>query len=226
MMDDDMDIDDLFGDGAGLSMPARPPSKELIQKVDEMRKSACNQLCNPMTRLQKEMLTLDYRTVAWSRMGLVVAVNSSGFGLELHNIRCHPDDGSWDLSESSPIQQLNTNIEGGPFQHLSFSPTGNELAIIDAVGRISMVLIASAINKPHMIRPAGKDQVDHLHALAGCHWLNTTTHRVSKFLERGHWTVTLIEGRQCYLMDLLFWTEISTDMNTRSFQLPLTGPLY
>lgn len=46
MMDDDMevDIDDLFGDGAGgLLPPSRPPPKELFQRVDELRGSGCCQ---------------------------------------------------------------------------------------------------------------------------------------------------------------------------------------
>lgn len=43
MMDEDMDMDDLFGEGAGLSMPLRPPSKELYQRVDELRRSGCCQ---------------------------------------------------------------------------------------------------------------------------------------------------------------------------------------
>lgn len=45
MMEEEMevDIDDLFGDGAGLAMPARPPSKELYQRIDELRASGCCQ---------------------------------------------------------------------------------------------------------------------------------------------------------------------------------------
>lgn len=46
MMDDDMDIDDLFGDGAGLSLPSRPPTKELYQRVDDMRTSGCCQFAS------------------------------------------------------------------------------------------------------------------------------------------------------------------------------------
>lgn len=44
MMDEDMEMDDLFGDGAGLSLPSRPPSKELYQRIDDMRGSGCCQL--------------------------------------------------------------------------------------------------------------------------------------------------------------------------------------
>jgi mediator of RNA polymerase II transcription subunit 16 len=44
MMEDEMDMDDLFGDGTGLSLPSQPPSKELYQRLDELRGSGCCQL--------------------------------------------------------------------------------------------------------------------------------------------------------------------------------------
>jgi mediator of RNA polymerase II transcription subunit 16 len=45
MMNDDMDIDinDLFGDETVLSLPSRPPPRELFQRVDELRGSGCCQ---------------------------------------------------------------------------------------------------------------------------------------------------------------------------------------
>lgn len=126
------------------------------------------------------MLTLAYRAIAWSRMGLVVSINAAGYGLELRNIRCHPDNGSWDLCEPTSIQQLNTTADGGPLEHLCFNPSGSELAVVDAVGRVTIITVYNALNKPTMIRPANKDPVDDLHALAGCHWLNTAQRSVSK----------------------------------------------
>jgi len=47
MMDDDMEMDDLFGDGGGLALPSQPPTKELYQRVDEMRGGgACQSVYN------------------------------------------------------------------------------------------------------------------------------------------------------------------------------------
>lgn len=44
MMDDDMDMDDLFGEGGGLSLPTRPaPTRELHQRLDELRAGGCCQ---------------------------------------------------------------------------------------------------------------------------------------------------------------------------------------
>jgi mediator of RNA polymerase II transcription subunit 16 len=42
MMDEEM-MDDLFGDGGGLSIPSRPPSKELCQRLDDLRRGGCCQ---------------------------------------------------------------------------------------------------------------------------------------------------------------------------------------
>jgi hypothetical protein len=39
----EVDINDLFGDGADLPLPSRPPPKELFQRVDELRGSGCTQ---------------------------------------------------------------------------------------------------------------------------------------------------------------------------------------
>ncbi|TAQ88490.1 hypothetical protein B7494_g3202 [Chlorociboria aeruginascens] len=59
MMDDDMevDIDDLFGDGAGLSLPTRPPSKELHQRIDDLRGSGCCQRFCMGPQLKKAQVT-------------------------------------------------------------------------------------------------------------------------------------------------------------------------
>lgn len=37
------DVDDLFGDGAPLALPTRPPSKRLRQRIDELRTRGCCQ---------------------------------------------------------------------------------------------------------------------------------------------------------------------------------------
>lgn len=52
MMDNDIDMDDLFGDGrdggvfgdaAPLSLPSPPTSKALLRRLDETRLSGCCQ---------------------------------------------------------------------------------------------------------------------------------------------------------------------------------------
>lgn len=127
-------------------------------------------------------MTFDYRKLIWSKTGLIASITPSGFGLELRNVRCHPDTGKWDLSEPTFIPQFNQNFDGGQLQHVCCSPTGNEMAVIDAVGRIAIVGISNCINKYGMIRHAVRDQVDDLHALAGCHWFNSFQSQVRKWV--------------------------------------------
>ncbi|CAD6446684.1 57a8b159-a03f-41bf-85e8-e000fc477235 [Sclerotinia trifoliorum] len=159
MMEDvenmDVDMDDLFGDGAGLSLPSRPPpSKELHQRIDELRGSGCCQ------------------GIAWSKWGSIASITPNGNGLELRNLRCHPTDGTWGLSKPTLIPQLTNNLDGGPLKHLSWSPTGSELAVIDSAGRVTILQIFSSLNKPGIIRPCSPEPADDLHAVVGCFWLN------------------------------------------------------
>ncbi|THV55740.1 hypothetical protein BGAL_0004g00630 [Botrytis galanthina] len=159
MMEDvdnmEVDMDDLFGDGTGLSLPSRPPpSKELHQRIDELRGSGCCQ------------------GIAWSKWGSIASITPNGSGLELRNLRCHPEDGTWGLSEATVIPQLTNNLDGGPLKHLSWSPTGSELAVTDSAGRVTLLQIFSSLNKPMMCRPCGPEPADDLHAVVGCFWLN------------------------------------------------------
>ncbi|KAK0128828.1 mediator complex subunit [Cadophora gregata] len=154
MMDDEMNMDDLFGDGGGLSLPSRPPTRELHQRVDELRASGCCQ------------------SIAWSKWGSIASIASNGTTLELRNLRCHPDDGTWALSEPTTTPNFSASLEGCPLKHLAWSPTGSDLAVIDAVGRITILSIYSSINKPALSRPCHLDPIDDLHAVVGSFWLN------------------------------------------------------
>ena len=43
IMDDGLDMDDLFGDAPPLQLSPTPPAKGLLQRVDESRLSGCCQ---------------------------------------------------------------------------------------------------------------------------------------------------------------------------------------
>ncbi|RAL63790.1 hypothetical protein DID88_003434 [Monilinia fructigena] len=111
----EVDMDDLFGDGAGLSLPSRPPpSKELHQRIDELRGSGCCQ------------------GIAWSKWGSIASITSNGTGLELRNLRCHPENGVWGLSEPTVIPQLTNNLDGGPSLLIALATASKQLRIIRA----------------------------------------------------------------------------------------------
>ncbi|OBT45969.1 hypothetical protein VE00_03746 [Pseudogymnoascus sp. WSF 3629] len=156
-MDDDMevDIDDLFGDGAGgLLPPSRPPPKGLFQRVDELRGSGCCQ------------------SIAWSRWGSIASITSNGLDLEFRNLRIHPKDGSWDLSDPTIIPQIAPTVDGGQLKHLCWSPNGADLAAIDSAGRIAILNLAQSLNKPTFTRNSNVDPIEDLRAVVGAYWLN------------------------------------------------------
>ncbi|OBT52775.1 hypothetical protein VE04_06832 [Pseudogymnoascus sp. 24MN13] len=162
-MDDDMevDIDDLFGDGAGgLLPPSRPPPKELFQRVDELRGSGCCQ------------------SIAWSRWGSIASITSNGLGLEFRNLRIHPKDGSWDLSDPTIIPQIAPIADGGQLKHLCWSPNGADLAAIDSAGRIAILNLAQSLNKPTFTRNSNVGPIEDLRAVVGAYWLNLSPSNV------------------------------------------------
>jgi mediator of RNA polymerase II transcription subunit 16, fungi type len=70
------------------------------------------------------------------------------------------------------ISQIPSNLDGGPLQHLCWSPNGSDLAVIDSAGRVSILAIHNALNKPNLIRSAQIDPAEDLHAVVGTFWLN------------------------------------------------------
>ncbi|KAK2624763.1 hypothetical protein QTJ16_005956 [Diplocarpon rosae] len=154
MMDEEMDMDDLFGDGGGLSLPSRPPSTELRQRIDELRAGGCCQ------------------GIAWSKWGCIASITSNGASLELRNLRCHPTDGSWGLSEPTVTPGFAPPLDGGLLKHISWSPTGSDLAVIDSAGRVTILSVFTSLNKPSLSRSAQADPADDLHGVVGSYWLN------------------------------------------------------
>ena len=117
------------------------------------------------------LLTPD-RRIAWSKWGSIAAIASNGAALELRNLRCHPENGTWALSEPTVTPNFSSALDGGPLKHLSWSPTGSDLAVIDAAGRITILAVFSSLNKPSLSRACGGDPADDLHGIVGCYWLN------------------------------------------------------
>lgn len=111
------------------------------------------------------------RSIAWSKWGSIASIAANGTALELRNLRCHPDDGTWALSEPTITPNFSA-LDGGPLKHISWSPTGSDLAVIDAAGRVTILSVFSSINKPSLSRPCQVDPIDDLHGVVGCYWLN------------------------------------------------------
>lgn len=179
-MSDDMAIDmdnmdDLFGDStAGLLPEDSPPPKELIERIEELRSGGCHQFVTGTQTLKLRPILIQSRSIAWSRQGCIAAITSNGC-LELQSLRIDPKDGSWGLSDPTLVPSVGTSSPGQvPLQHLSWSPNGVDLAMIDTAGRVA-IFSTLLMNQPTASRNVMQDSIDELHGVAGSVWLNLMT---------------------------------------------------
>ena len=112
------------------------------------------------------------RGIAWSKWGSVASIAANGAALELRNLRCHPRNGTWALSEPTVTPSFSSILDGGPLKHICWSPTGSDLAVIDAAGRVTILAVFSSLNKPSLSRSCEADPADDLQSIVGCYWLN------------------------------------------------------
>ncbi|MCJ1266503.1 mediator complex subunit [Lobaria immixta] len=152
MMDDD--LDELFGDAPQLQLPP-PVSKGLLQCVDDLRLSGCCQ------------------KIAWSKFGCIAYITHDGRRVNLRHLLCDPQDGQWKLSETYLEEEVSTVHSDHQIVHLSWNPIGNDIAIVDVFGQISIFSVFILLNRIHVSRKCAIDPEDHLNAVVGLKWLNT-----------------------------------------------------
>ncbi|KAH7329090.1 mediator of RNA polymerase II transcription subunit 16 [Stachybotrys elegans] len=156
------DVDDLFGEGVGLPLSVRSQSKQLRQRVDELRNKGCCQ------------------TIAWSKVGTIASISSDGLTVEFRYLRFLSETASWDLSEPTTCQHVK-GTSSVPLVHLEWSPANHpDLAIIDALGRVTLVTFAGYLNQPFVSRSWDADPVDDMYSVVGCHWLAVTPAMLQK----------------------------------------------
>jgi mediator of RNA polymerase II transcription subunit 16 len=112
------------------------------------------------------------RKVAWSNLGCIAYVKRDGNGVIIRNLLCRPEDGRWTLGGEFPISQAVPNDDGQQIVHLSWNPSGSELAVVDTLGRLSIFTIYIAVNRLSLSRSGVVDQEDDLGAIVGMSWLN------------------------------------------------------
>lgn len=112
--------------------------------------------------------------MAWSRTGSIANITPDGQNLELRFLRRSPDDGSWDLSEPTTCPFVK-GLPTIPIVHLVWAGTSSpDLAVIDAVGRVSIVSFSISLNHPFPQRKWDADPTDDVHTVVGAYWLNVS----------------------------------------------------
>jgi mediator of RNA polymerase II transcription subunit 16 len=111
------------------------------------------------------------RGIAWSKQGTIASISKDGRSIDLRFLRSHPDNGSWQLSQPTPWN-LGATLPGCPIVHLAWAGQSSpELAIIDSVGRVSILSFSITLNRPYPVRKWDQDSADDLQAVVGCYWL-------------------------------------------------------
>lgn len=93
--------------------------------------------------------------------------------MNLRLLLCNPKDGHWKLSEEYLADEVSAVHSEHAIVHLSWNHTGNDLAIVDEYGQISVFTILIALNRLTVSRRCIIDPEDNLSALVGFTWLNT-----------------------------------------------------
>jgi mediator of RNA polymerase II transcription subunit 16 len=113
--------------------------------------------------------------IAWSRAGTIASISPDGKSVEFRFLRCHPQNGSWQLSEPTTCDIV-SGSDSAPLVHLAWAPNLTpELAIIDSVGRVIFISFPFTLNRPFLSRKWEGEPND-LHAVVGCYWLNLSPH--------------------------------------------------
>lgn len=114
-----------------------------------------------------------HRSIACSKLGTIASISPDGTHINLQCSRAHPSDASWELSEPTQCSIFSPTLPGGPIVHLAWSPAMNpELAVIDAYGRVCLLLFNNSLNKASFVtRKWDADTPDDLLSVVGCYWL-------------------------------------------------------
>ena len=92
--------------------------------------------------------------------------------MQVRLLRADPVDGNWGLSEPTTVDSI-TASSSNPIVHLAWAGTNNqELAAIDASGRVAILAFSMYLNRPFVHRKWDGDHVEDLQAIVGCFWLN------------------------------------------------------
>jgi len=90
----------------------------------------------------------------------------------LQYLLCDSLNGQWKLSKEYLIEDLPDPQHGRELVHLSWDPTGVELAVIDVFGRISIFGVYITVNRMSLLRRCLVDPEDSLAGVVGMMWLN------------------------------------------------------
>ena len=117
------------------------------------------------------------RKLAWSRMGAIAYITSDSRFVKICCLQFKSDEANWgwttsDFTEPSLRDHiLRSTYRGYDFTHVSWSPSGMDLLIIDSSGRIAVAIVFIALNRLAIPKWLNNEPEDNLNAVVGLKWL-------------------------------------------------------
>jgi mediator of RNA polymerase II transcription subunit 16 len=113
------------------------------------------------------------RRIAWSRLGGVAYISPDGSEVRFRCLKFQPKVAKWDLSKDYLVVQRPVTAEHRAFVHLEWSQAGIDLAVADAVGKVSVFTFSTtAINHSVAAPIPTIDHHSELDRAVGMYWLN------------------------------------------------------
>ena len=143
-----------------------------------------------------------------------------------------PATSSWlhETHEDSMLAEQITKIyKGRELVHISWSPSGTELAVVDIYGRLSILTIYIVINRLTPIKAWNADPEDHANSLVGLTWLNSKRQLGTQFhqpgiKEDGRWTYSFTPYNVIGPFNPSGKTALVTITRSGSLRLAFQGP--
>lgn len=110
------------------------------------------------------------RRIAWSKNGCVAYISPDGYTINLKVFFRDPASGKWDLGKDVPLE-FPQGRDVFPLVHLSWSHLGNDLAVMDEVGRVMVFQCQMALDRLQFIRAELSHPESEADVVVGMHWL-------------------------------------------------------
>ena len=117
--------------------------------------------------------------MAWSRLGALACINEDSKNIKIRCLKFHRD-GNWDFSEYTDSTLMDKLLYPDPdCVHVSWSPLGSDLLIVDSCGRIAVGFMLYALNRIMVPKILNHDSDGNLNTVVAIKWLNQFKKQVS-----------------------------------------------
>lgn len=110
------------------------------------------------------------RKLSWSKNGCIARISADGYTIKLTPFARDAETGKWDLQKDVDLKVPQGRDEF-PFVHLSWSHLGNDLAVMDAVGRVMIFSCNMCLDRMTHIRTEVAQPEAEVDGVVGMHWL-------------------------------------------------------